>query len=83
MPDNKSKRGARDRSRVAGGEAYEVNYFARKHALSRSDAEKIIKQARGNREKANEIAKKARQEGTAFGACGIGLRRLPGPDPPG
>jgi Protein of unknown function (DUF3606) len=60
MPDNKSKRGARDRSRVAGGEAYEVNYFARKHALSRSDAEKIIKQARGNREKANEIAKKAR-----------------------
>ena len=32
MPDNKSKRGARDRSRVAGGEAYEVNYFARKHA---------------------------------------------------
>ena len=38
MPDNKSKRGARDRSRVAGGEAYEVNYFVRKHAISRSDA---------------------------------------------
>ena len=38
MPDNKSKRGARDRSRVAGGEAYEVNYFARK----------IIKQARAD-----------------------------------
>jgi hypothetical protein len=25
MPDNKSKRGARHRNRVAGGEAYEVN----------------------------------------------------------
>ena len=35
MADNKTKRGARDRSRIAAGEAYEVNYFARKahHAL--------------------------------------------------
>jgi hypothetical protein len=28
MPDNKSKRGKADRSRVAGNEGYEVNYFA-------------------------------------------------------
>jgi hypothetical protein len=58
MPDNKSKRGARDRSRVAAGEDYEVNYFARKHSLSRPQAEKIIKQARGNRDKANQLAEK-------------------------
>jgi len=56
MPDDKSKRGANDRSRVAAGEPYEVNYFARKHGLSREEAQKIIKQAGGNRDKANQIA---------------------------
>ncbi len=56
MPDDKSKRGAADRSRVAAGEPYEVNYFARKHGLSREEAQKIIKQAGGNRDKANQIA---------------------------
>jgi hypothetical protein len=60
MADNKIKRGARDRSRIAAGEAYEVNYFARKHGLSRADAEKISKQARGSRERANEIAETTR-----------------------
>lgn len=30
MPDNKSKRGAGDRSRVAGGQSYEVDHSARK-----------------------------------------------------
>ena len=60
MPDNRGKRGKQDRSRVALGEAYEVNYFARKHRLTRAQAEKIIKQARGNREKANRLAERAR-----------------------
>ena len=38
MPDNKSKQGARDRSRVAGNEGYEVNYFATKHGITRAQA---------------------------------------------
>jgi Protein of unknown function (DUF3606) len=59
MADSKSKRGKRDRERIALGEAYEVNYFARKHGLSRGQAEKIIKQARGSRERANALAARA------------------------
>jgi uncharacterized protein DUF3606 len=58
MPDDKSKRGASDRRRVAGGEPYEVGYFARKHGISRDKAESIIKRTRGNREKANAEAEK-------------------------
>jgi hypothetical protein len=34
MSDDKTKRGAADRSKVAGGEAYEVDYFAKKHGIS-------------------------------------------------
>jgi Protein of unknown function (DUF3606) len=59
MADNKSMRGKRDRSRIAAGEAYEVGYFARKHRISRGQAEKIIKQARGSRERANALAARA------------------------
>ena len=39
MADNKSKRGAADRRQVAGGEGYEVNYFARKHGIGKDQAE--------------------------------------------
>jgi hypothetical protein len=60
MPDDKRKRGKQDRSRVARNEAYEVNYFARKHRLTKAEAEKIIKQARGNRERANQLANRGR-----------------------
>ena len=59
MADSKLKRGKRDRERIALGEAYEVNYFARKHGLSRGQAEKIIKRARGSRERANALAARA------------------------
>ena len=60
MPDNKRKRGNPDRRRIASREPYEVNYFARKHDLSKAQAEKIIKAAKGNRDRANELAKKSR-----------------------
>jgi hypothetical protein len=59
MADNKSRRGKQDRSRIAGGEAYEVGYFARKHHISKDKAEKIITQARGSRERANALADRA------------------------
>jgi hypothetical protein len=59
MADNKSRRGKQDRSRIAGGEAYEVGYFARKHRISKDQAEKIIRQARGSRERANALAQRA------------------------
>jgi hypothetical protein len=40
---------------VASGKAYEVSYFARKHGISPAQAERIIGQARGNRQRANAL----------------------------
>jgi hypothetical protein len=51
MFGRRSYRGNRDHSR----EAYEVSYFARKHGISRTQAERIIRRARGNRLRANAL----------------------------
>ena len=42
MSDNKAEVGAPDRRRVAGNEPYEVDYFARKHAISTDEAKDLI-----------------------------------------
>jgi uncharacterized protein DUF3606 len=55
MSDIRPYRRKRDRRRVAGGDAYEVSYFARKHGISREQAERIIGRARGSRERANAL----------------------------
>jgi hypothetical protein len=47
MSDDKTKTNNRDRSRVAGGEPYEVEYFANKHGISMEQARQLIK-ALGN-----------------------------------
>jgi hypothetical protein len=56
--DDKSKRGAPDRRRVAAGEPYEVAYFARKHGMPAAEARAIIKEAGPDREKANALARR-------------------------
>jgi hypothetical protein len=56
MADNKSKRGGRDRKRVAGGQGYEVSYFATKHGISRDEARKLIDRIGNDREKLNAAA---------------------------
>jgi hypothetical protein len=58
MADNKSKRGPADRRRVAGGEGYEVQYFARKHQISADQARKLIDRIGNNRDKLNKAAEK-------------------------
>ena len=58
MADDKSKRGGSDRRRVAGGEGYEVKYFARKHGISKDQAQKLIDQVGNDREKLNAAAGK-------------------------
>jgi hypothetical protein len=63
MADDKTKRGGADRARVAAGEGYEVRYFARKHGISRDQAEQLIKQVGNNREKLNEAAGKLAKAG--------------------
>ena len=56
MADNKSKRGAQDRRQVSGSEGYEVGYFARKHGISRDQAEGLIKKVGNDRAKLNAAA---------------------------
>lgn len=51
MSDDKTKRGAADRSQVAGGEAYEVDYFAKKHGITAAQARELIAKHGNNREK--------------------------------
>jgi hypothetical protein len=58
MPDDKSKRGEADRSKVAGGEAYEVDYFARKHGITSQQAQDLIKRHGNDREKLDAAAAK-------------------------
>jgi hypothetical protein len=58
MADNKTKRGGSDRKRVAGGEGYEVSYFARKHKISAEQARTLIARIGNDREKLNAAASK-------------------------
>ncbi|PBB17405.1 DUF3606 domain-containing protein [Mesorhizobium sp. WSM4313] len=61
MADNRSKRGAADRRQVSGGEGYEVNYFARKHGISREQADAPIKRVGNDRDKLNAAAEKLKK----------------------
>jgi len=63
MADNKSNRGARDRATVAAGETYEVDAFARKHTLSREEAQALIERVGNNRAKLDAAV--AEQHGDA------------------
>ncbi|HEU4661646.1 MAG TPA: DUF3606 domain-containing protein [Pseudolabrys sp.] len=56
MPDDRRKRGKRDRSRVSNSEGYEVNYFARKHGITAEQARALIKKVGNNRDKLNKAA---------------------------
>jgi hypothetical protein len=47
-----------DRSKVAGGEPYEVQYFAKKHGITRDQAQRLIKRMGNNRKKLDEAAAK-------------------------
>ena len=58
MADDKSKRGSADRRTVAGSEGYEVDYFARKHGISRDQAKELINRIGNDREKLDEAAAK-------------------------
>jgi hypothetical protein len=58
MVDSKSKRGGADRRRVAGGQGYEVSYFARKHGISADQARRLIDKIGNDRDKLNKAAAK-------------------------
>ena len=54
MADDKTKTGKPDRSRVAGGEGYEVGYFARKHGITTEQARARIGHDRASLDAAAE-----------------------------
>ena len=56
MPDDKSKTGGSDRRKVAAGQDYEVDHFARKHGISRDEARKLIDRIGNDREKLDAAA---------------------------
>jgi Protein of unknown function (DUF3606) len=58
MPDDKSKVGEPDRSRVAADQNYEVRYLAQKFGLSDEQARELIARVGNDREKLDEAAQK-------------------------
>lgn len=57
MKPARTKRGiAQDRRRVAGGQGYEVNYFATKHGITREQARELIGRIGNDRDKLNAAA---------------------------
>lgn len=56
MSDDKTNRGAADQARVAGGEDYEVDHFAKKHGITREQAKDLIDRLGNDREKLDEAA---------------------------
>ena len=55
MPDDKSKVGEPDRSKVAEDQDYEVNQLAQKYGISSADARKLIKRAGNDRENSTPL----------------------------
>jgi hypothetical protein len=56
MADDKTKQGSADRGKVAGGEGYEVDYFARKHGITREQAQDLIKRIGNDRDELDAAA---------------------------
>jgi hypothetical protein len=61
MPDDKTKRGAPDRRSVSAGQGYEVGYFAKKHGLTRQQAEELIEKHGENRKTLDAEAEKLKK----------------------
>jgi len=57
MPDDKSKIGQPDRSRVATDQDYEVSQLAQKHGLTQQQALDLIARVGNDREKLDRAAK--------------------------
>ena len=57
MVDSKTDMGARDRTRVAGDQDYEVGFFAERHGISREQARELIDRIGNDREKLDAAAR--------------------------
>ena len=57
MPDDKTKVGEPDRSRVASDQNYEASQLAQKHGLTQQQARDLIARVGNDREKLDHAAK--------------------------
>lgn len=57
------KRGSPVQRRLAEGAGYQVNYFARKHSITKEEAERLIKRVGNDREKLNRAAEQLKKAG--------------------
>jgi hypothetical protein len=64
MPDDKTKVGEPDRSRVSADQDYEVRQLAEKHDLSPTQIHELIARVGNDREKLEEAAKQLRAQRT-------------------
>jgi hypothetical protein len=58
MADDKTKRGKQDRSKVAGGEKYEVAYVAKKFGVPQAEVKAVQKKVGPSRERVEAELKK-------------------------
>lgn len=58
MADDKSDTGGQDRSRVSAEQGYELDYFARKHGISREQARDLIERIGNDRAKLDAAAER-------------------------
>jgi hypothetical protein len=63
MPDDKTKVGKPDRSRVSADQDYEVQQFAEKHGLSPQQVRDLIARFGNSREKLERAAQHLRAKG--------------------
>ena len=62
MADDKKLRDGRDRSRVTGNEAYELQHIAEKMGVSQEQVRSAIDQVGNSREKIEEFLKNSRNK---------------------
>ena len=55
MPDDKTKRGGQDRSRINLNEGYEVQYWTKTLGVSRDRLEELVRQHGDSAEKIREV----------------------------
>jgi len=60
MPDDKTKVGEPDRSRVSADQDYEVEHFAEKHGLTQQQVRDLIARFGNSREKLEKAAQELR-----------------------
>ena len=63
MPDDKSKRDNPDRSKVAGGEDYEVRYLAEKTGISSAEARDLVDRFGNDRQMLLDQAQRLKKTG--------------------